>query len=185
MRKIFLLLTIILNATIMNAQDQDPWSVYMTPSSVHHLLATYEGDFKMEITMSMEAGKEPLHITVKSEHNMLLGGRFLEMKQHGDMMGMDYHSILILGYNNIDQKIALTTMTNMGTGTLSLLGDWNEATQSAILFGQLINPVTKNATHIRQVITFVDQDTILIESFDQEGESPERKTVQYKLTRSS
>src|SRR5690606_34896741 len=128
---------------LMNAQRQDPWAEYMTPSSVHTLFSQYTGSFKMEITMSMGEGKEPSLIIVNSEHTMLLGNRFLEMKQQGNMMGMDYQSIMTLGYNNIDKKMALTTITNMGTGTLSLFGDWDEKSKSAVLFGQLTNPVTR------------------------------------------
>ena len=92
MKNLLLILTLLFNCTNLNAQDKDPWGEYMTPSNVHTLLAQYTGSFKMEITMSMGEGKEPTIITVNSEHIMLLGGRFLEMKQKGTMMGMDYQS---------------------------------------------------------------------------------------------
>lgn len=183
MKRLILFLALIFNYTFMNAQNQDPWAEYMTPSDIHTLFAKYTGNFKMEITMPMGEGKAPTEIIVNSEHLMLLGGRFLEMKQHGTMMGMDYQSITTLGHNNTDKKMALTTITNMGTGTLSLSGDWNEKTKSATLLGQLTNPVTKNSIRVKQVITFIDNDTILIESFDKEGDNPEKKTVQYKLVR--
>lgn len=167
----------------MDAQNQDPWIEYMTPTAIHALLSQYTGSFTMEITMSMGEGNDPAIVKVKSEHSMLLGGRFLEMKQHGDMMGMDYQSIMTLGFNNIDKKVALTTITNLGTGTLSLFGDWDEKTQTATLFGPLTNPVTKGIINVRQVVTFVDSNTILIESYDQEGDKTEKKTTQYKFTR--
>lgn len=167
----------------MNAQYQDPWSEYMTPSSIHSLLAQYTGSFKMEITMSMGEGKDPSIVTMDSEHTMLLGGRFLETKQHGNMMGMDYQSITTMGFNNTDKKFALTTITNMGTGTLSLFGNWDEKSKSATMFGDLTNPVTRNTINVKQVVTFVDNNTILIESYDKEGDKPEKKTVQYKLIR--
>lgn len=183
MKKVFLTLALIFNFILMTAQKQDPWNDYMTPSSMHHLLAQYTGDFKMEITMSMGEGKEPSVVTVNSEHVMLLGGRFLEMKQQGSMMGMDYQSIMTMGFNNIDKKIALTTITNMGTGTLSLFGEWDEKSKSAIVFGQLTNPVTQNNIKVRQIVTFIDNDTIRIESFDKEGDKPEKKTVEYKWIR--
>ncbi len=182
MKYIFLLILII-NSTIMSAQSNDPWGEYMTPSSIHSLFSEYTGSFKMEITMAMGEGNEPSIITVNSEHIMLLGGRFLEMKQHGSMMGMDYQSIFTLGFNNTDKKMALTTITNMGTGTLSLFGEWNEKTKTANLFGQLTNPVTKGVINVRQTVAFIDENTILIESYDQEGDKPEKKTVQYKLIR--
>lgn len=181
--KIILFLTLIFNITFMSAQNQDPWTEYMTPSNVHTLLAEYAGDFKMEITMSMGEGNEPSIVIVESEHIMLLGGRFLEMKQKGMMMGMDYQSILTMGFNNTDKKFALTTITNMGTGTLSLFGEWNEKSKSATLFGELTNPVSKNIIKVKQIVFFIDNDTILIESFDKEGDKPEKKTVEYKLMR--
>ena len=183
MRNLLLSIILVFNCNYMNAQNQDPWTEYMTPSNIHTLISQYSGDFKMEISMSMGENKEPSVISVNSKHIMLLGGRFLEMKQEGNMMGMDYESLLTLGFNNIDKKMALTTITNMGTGTLSLFGDFDEKTKSANLIGQLTNPVTKNSITVKQVITFIDSDTILIESFDKEGDSPEKKTVQYKLIR--
>ncbi len=183
MKKILLILTLIFNFTFMSAQNQDPWAEYMTPSSVHTLLAEYVGDFKMEITLSMGEGKEPSIVNVKSEHRMLLGDRFLEMKQKGTMMGMDYQSIMTIGFNNTDKKFALTSITNMGTGTLSLFGEWDEKSKSASLIGELTNPVSKNTITVKQIVSFVDKDTILIESFDKEGDNPEKKTVEYKLIR--
>ncbi len=183
MKKIILITTLIFNFAFMSAQNQDPWTEYMTPSSFHILLAEYAGDFKMEITMSMGEGKEPSIVTVESEHIMLLGGRFLEMKQEGTMMGMEYKSILTIGFNNTDKKFALTTITNMGTGTLSLFGEWDEESKSATLFGELTNPVSKNTINIKQIISFINNNTILIESFDKEGDKPEKKTVEYKLIR--
>lgn len=178
MKNVFFVSIILLMATQAKAQNQDPWVEYMTPSGIHALFTRYTGDFKMEMSMG---GAEP--ITVNAEHTMLLGGRFLEMKQHGTVMGMDYQSRMTLGYNTTDKKMALTTITNMGTGTLSLLGDWDEKTKSAILSGQLTNPVTKKTIHVKQVVTFVDTDTILIESYDREGDQPEKKTVEYKIIR--
>ena len=58
------------------AQNQDPWSEYMTPSGVQALLSQYTGSFTMEIIMSMGETNEPSGIIVNSEHRMLLGDRF-------------------------------------------------------------------------------------------------------------
>lgn len=184
MRNILLTLSLLIMATQTEAQNQDPWGEYMTPSEVHSLLSEYTGSFKMDITMSMGEGKEPSITTVNSEHALLLGGRFLEMKQQGTMMGMDYQSIMTLGFNNTDKQMNLTTITNMGTGTLSLFGTWDLKMKTATLYGTLTNPVSKGTIKVRQTITLVDENTILIESYDTENDNPEKKTVTYKLTRS-
>ena len=78
-------------------------------------------------------------------------------------MGMDYQSIMTIGYNNIVSQMSLTTITNIGTGTLSLFGEWEEQTKTANLFGQLTNPLTKDIIKVRQTLTFVDDNTMLIE----------------------
>ena len=163
----------------MSAQNQDPWSVYMTPTDVHELLAKYTGDF--ELIIEMQGMDKP--IVLESSQQMILGGRFLELKQKGNMMGMDYASLYTIGYNTIDKTVSMTTITNMGTGTLALHGSWDADKKVANLHGKLTNPVSKETINVRQTINFVDDNTILIESFDQEGDQPEKKTVEYKFVR--
>lgn len=163
----------------MSAQEKDPWTVYMKPSSIHELFTKYEGEFQMEIEMN--GLSEP--VIISSSHKMILGGRFLELKQKGKLMGMDYKSIYTIGYNTIDSTISMTTITNMGTGTLALQGEWNEKTHTAILYGKVTNPVSKNTINVKQTLEFIDDNTILIKSFDQEENKPEKKTVEYKFGR--
>lgn len=183
MKRIILLSTLIFSLTFLKAQNLDPWTAYATPSTFHQLLSKYNGSFNINVTMYMEEGNAPVVEKAESYQSMLLGERFLEMKQFGKMMNMNFLAITTIGFNNTDQKVTLTSISNMGTGTLTLTGDWDEKSNSATLFGQQTNPVTKKVIKVKQVITFIDANTILIESFDQEGKKPFRKTMQYKYTR--
>ncbi|HWK99377.1 MAG TPA: DUF1579 family protein [Parapedobacter sp.] len=88
-----------------------------------------------------------------------------------------------IGCNTIDQTFAMTTITNMGTGTLALQGEWNKETKTVTLYGKLTNPVSKQTIKVKQTVTFLDDNTFLIESFDKEEDNPEKKTVQYKFIR--
>ena len=179
MKQIAIIILLLLPSYFSIAQENDPWTIYMTPSTFHAMLAEYEGDFKTEI--KMDGLNEP--VSMPSTHQMLLGGRFLEMKQKGLMMGMDYESIYTIGYNTIDKSVSMTTITNMGTGTLYLSGSWDEKNKCATLYGKLTNPVSKKTINVRQTITFSDKNTILIENYDQEGDKPEVKSIQYKFVR--
>jgi hypothetical protein len=183
MKRIILLTTLILSLTILKAQNLDPWTEYASPTNFHKLLSTYSGSFNLEITMYQEEGKAPVMDKAESYQSMLLGERFLEMKQFGTMLKMDFLAITTIGFNNSDQKITLTSINNLSTGTLTLTGNWDEKANSATLFGQQTNPVTKKVIKVKQVITFVDANTILIESFDQDSKKPFSKTMQYKYTR--
>ncbi|MEC3880237.1 DUF1579 family protein [Parapedobacter sp. 10938] len=177
--RITLFIIFILQSFVVNAQEEDPWTVYMTPDSIHGFLSKYEGDFQME--MEMDGLDEP--VKIGSTHKMILGGRFLTLQQVGKMMGMDYESIYTIGYNTIDHTMSMTTITNMGTGTLALQGKWDGNTQSATLYGTLTSPVSKQTIKVKQIVRFIDDDTLIIESFDKVGDNPEKKTLQYKFVR--
>lgn len=167
----------------LHAQDIDPWTNYMMPGDIHKNLEKYIGNFEMEISMNMMEGVDPVIIKVYSIHKMILDGRFLEMTQTGDMMGMPYHSITTLGYNNSDKNFNLSTITNMGTGVLYISGPQDQQTKSAQLTGKLSNPVNGQIIEIRQVIHFIDVDNLLIENFDKEGDAEEKKTITYRFSR--
>jgi hypothetical protein len=166
-----------------NAQETDPWTNYMMPAEVHKNLEKYTGQFEMQITMWMMEGEVPVVIKVNSKNKMILGGRFLEMTQTGDMMGIPYHAISTLGYNNADKNYSLTTITNMGTGTLYVTGQYDHTSNSIQLRGILSNPVNDQMIEVRQVLLFMNDDQMMIENFDQEEGSEERKTIEYKFTR--
>lgn len=169
----------------MQAQKQDPWTEYMMPSAVHEMLGNYTGNFTLEITMWMSANQEPQVVNVQSTNRMILGGRFLEMTQKGKMAGMDYHALTTIGYNNSNKHIALTTVTNLGTGILSLTGTWDEKTKLGNLTGTLTNPVTKKPIQVRQAVSFSNKNTFLFENYDQEEGAKERKSIQYRFIRAS
>lgn len=162
---------------------QDAWIRYLNPAEIHEMMGKYTGDFQMKISSFGEAGQDSVSFLVESNHEMILGGRFLEMKQSGTIMGMDYQGVFLWGYNTIDSEFNLMTISNMGTGTLSLTGKWDSQLKTASLTGKLTNPMTKKPIQIRQLVHFPDPDTILIESFDQEGNNPELKMREYLFTR--
>jgi hypothetical protein len=183
MKKFVFALTLLFTSVTAFAQNQDPWMEYMTPSKAHATLATYAGDFDVTITMWMSTQGEPMKVAVESANKMVLDGRFLQFDQAGQMMGMAYRGLMTLGYNNTEKRFALTGMSNIGTGTLFLSGPWKEEGKVAILTGQMTNPVDKKAIKVRQTITFVDSNTLLIENYDQEEGGAERKSVEYRFTR--
>lgn len=183
MKKILIILITLITSTTINAQEIDPWTKYMTPNDIHKMLEEYSGQFNMEISMWMTEGKAPEIINVSSSHKMILGNRFLEMTQTGNMMGMDYQSVSTIGYNTINKSFSLTTLTNMGTGTLYLSGSWDENKKNVNLKGTITNPMDGKLINVRQQISFIDKDNLLIENFDTYEGQVEKKSIQYKLIR--
>jgi Protein of unknown function (DUF1579) len=183
MKKTLIMLITLIMSTTLNAQETDNWAKYMTPNDIHKMLGEYVGEFNMEISMWMTEKKEPTIVNVVSSNKMILGNRFLEMIQAGNMMGMDYQSISTIGYNTINNSFSLVTLTNMGTGTLYLNGSWDEKKKIANLKGTITNPMDGKSISVRQQISFIDKDNLLIENFDTYEGQKEKKSMQYKLAR--
>lgn len=183
MRTFLLILVLACIGHLGKAQKSDPWTIYMSPNKVHDLLAGYIGEFEVEIRMWMDEKKAPALIKISSVNRMLLGKRFLEMQHQGQMMGMPYQATTIIGYNTISKTLDLTTMTNMGTGTLSLKGQWDATGKTANLHGQQTNPIDGKPIHVRQQLSFINSDTFLIENFDTYLGQKEKKSIEYRLVR--
>ncbi len=183
MKKIAIVLIALIMSNIINAQSTDPWTKYMTPTDVHKMLEEYVGEFTMEISMWMTEGKAPEIINVNSIHKMILGNRFLEMVQTGNMMGMEYSAMSTFGFNTINKQFSLTTLTNMGTGTLYLIGFGDAKKRLTELKGQITNPLDNKLIMVRQKISFIDKDNLLIENFDTYQGQKEKKSIQYKFVR--
>ena len=169
--------------TTTEAQNNDPWTEYMTPNEVHKLLGDYMGEFNLELSMWMKEGSDPTVVNVSSFHTMILGERFLEITQAGTMMGTEYQSITTLGFNTANKTFSLTALTSMGTGTLYLNGTWDAEKRTANLTGQMTNPTDGKTISVRQLITFIDENQLLIENFDTYAGGKEKKSAQYKFVR--
>ena len=156
----------------------------MMPAEVHQMLERYVGSFDLTMTMWMQPDQEPVKVKIQSTHQMILGGRFLEIKQHGEMMEIPFEAVTTIGYNTSSKKMELITQTNMGTGTLYLSGDFTPTSDVAYLTGKLTDPQTKKGMAVMQRITFNSADQLLIENFDGEGNKA-AKTVEYLFTRKS
>lgn len=178
---LLLLFLVSVSFTVKHDKVVDPWVKYVSPAEFHQLLKKYTGKWNVEISMWM-GGAQPKLIKASSNNIMEFGDRFLQVKQNGLMMGMPYENATTIGYNRASEKVELTSFNNMGTGMLYLSGDYDKTTKKAVVTGQMANPTGGNDIMVKQVISF-GTDYLLIENFDKTENSPEKKTMQYKLTR--
>lgn len=170
----------------LHAQENtpaDPWTLYMTPGPFHKLLKGYTGEWNMDVSMWMDGSAEPMKAVMKSTHAMISNDLFLEMNQVGDMMGMPFTARILLGYNNSSKQVELNSYTNMGSGMTTLRGSWDDSKKRAELKGILTDPVSGKTINVRQVVSFPDTRTLLIENYDQSGASAEKKTMEFRCTK--
>lgn len=158
------------------------WQAYMTPSENHKTLAKDVGKWKTEITSYMEPGAPPVKSEGTSEVSMILGDRFQQSVFKGDMMGMNFEGISILGYDNSKKIFVNSWIDNMGTGMMVLEGKWDTPGKLMTFTGKCVDPVTGKDLIVRQVLKFENDKSQYMEMFMTE-KGKERKTMELRMTK--
>jgi len=98
------------------------WQASMTPSAGHKRLESIVGKWRTKTTLTMDPGAPPEVTTGRSEHRWVLGGRHVEQRYTGAMMGMPFEGLGYTGYDNAQGKYVGTWMDSFGTGVMSSIG---------------------------------------------------------------
>jgi len=162
--------------------EQKAWMAYMTPGTVHQMVAKSDGDWNADVTMWMSPGAAPTKSTAACTNKMILGGRYQETKYTGTMMGMPFEGMGLLAYDNAKKVFITTWIDNMGTGLMHLEGPWDESTRSINFTGKSVDPTTGKDMDVRQVFKWIDDNNQQLEMYMQMN-GQEVKTMEIKLTR--
>jgi len=164
------------------SEKEKSWMAYMTPGPIHEMIARYNGEWNAEITMWMEDGAEPSKSTGSATNYMIMGGRYQESVYKGTFNEMPFEGKGIWGYDNAKKKFVSTWIDNFGTGVMYMEGTWDDASKTAHLSGQCIDPETGKEMSVREVFKMVDDNTQIFEMYDTK-DGKERKTMEIKYTR--
>ena len=153
------------------------WADYMTPGPMHAMMAKDVGTWDAEVTMWMDPKAPPSKSKATSQVRMLLGGRYQEATNKGDFGGMPFEGISLLAYNNMTKKFENTWIDNMGSGIMFLTGTYDSTARTITFTGSMPNPMTNRNCNVRQVVTFVDDNTQKMEMYD-DSYGTERKSME-------
>lgn len=167
----------------MDEASQKEWMAYSTPSDVHKMMAKSDGQWKGDVTMWMAPGQPPQHSTATSTNTMIMGGRYQQSIDKGNMMGMPFEGMNILGYDNGKKKFVSTWIDNIGTGMMNMEGTWDEATKSVMMKGKMYDPMMKKEMDVRQVFKFIDDNNQMLEMYMVMPDGKEFKSMEIKYTR--
>ena len=169
-------------SSAQSADEQKAWMDYMTPGQVHEMIAKSNGDWSEEITFWMAPDAPPTKTTATATNKMIFGGRYQYSSVEGNMMGMPFEGVSILGYDNAKKVFQSTWIDNFGTGITNMTGAWDQATNTVNFTGTSLDPMTGNDMNIRQTFKIIDDNNQIIEMFSTMG-GKEIKTMEIKMTR--
>lgn len=155
---------------------------YATPGINHKMLAKMEGTWTATVTFWMQPDAAPMTSTATAVNEMIMGGRYLQSKNTGNMMGQPFEGIAITGYDNAKKVFVSSWIDNFGTGILTMTGTWDQASQSVVFTGSEVDPSSGKDIPVRQVIRMPDDNTQIQEMYSNAG-GKEFKSMEIKYTR--
>ncbi|QEH43410.1 DUF1579 domain-containing protein [Chitinophaga sp. XS-30] len=182
---LFFLISILCSSTAVLAQDEaaeKAWMDYMTPGSMHKMLALGDGEWKSEMKFWMAPGAPPSTQSGTCTNKMILGGRYQESRHVSSFAGQPFEGISTLGYDNAKKVFQSTWVDNMGSGIMFLEGKWDDATRSITFTGKTTDPVSGKEQLVREVFKWVDDNTQFMEMYMM-TDGTEFKSMEMTLTR--
>lgn len=141
------------------------WMEYMTPGSMHAILAKGAGDWKVKSTFWMFPGAEPSVSEGTAKGEMVLGGRYLVVEQSTSFMGMPVNGISTEAFDNVKQVFVSTWIDNMGTGIAVAEGKYDPEKKMINYEGKMTDPMTKGDSKFRQTTEWTEDGKIIIKMF--------------------
>jgi hypothetical protein len=179
---LFLFCFFTVSSLAQSEEEMKVWMEYMTPGPLHEWMASSEGDWTFEGKFWMDPASEPTVSSGTMTSEMLLGGRYMQQKHSGTMMGMPFEGINIVAYDNAKKLFITTWIDNMGTGVMIAEGPYNEADKSIKLEGTYFDPMTKSNKIFREILRTVDENNQVMEMYMVEGDD-EFKNMEILFTK--
>lgn len=158
------------------------WLAYMTPGENHTILAKDVGSWKTEMSMYEDPNSAAVKSAGTAEISMILGGRYQQSIYKGDMGGMPFEGISIVGFDNTKKIFVNSWIDNLGTGLMVMEGKWDTPGKKITYTGKTVDPVTGKEIKVRQVLTIEDEKSQYMEMFMVEN-GKEYKSLELKMTR--
>ena len=163
-------------------EETKKWMEYMTPSAVHKMMASWDGEWTEDINMWMAPDAPAQKMTSSCTNRMILGGRYQESKHIGNFNGMPFEGVGTLAWDNAGKEFINTWVDNFGTGMMVLKGTWDEATKTINLKGEMRDPMTGLQTTVREVLKVIDENTQVMEQYGVK-DGKKFKNMEIRMTR--
>ena len=152
-----------------------------TPGEPHKLLAKLEGSWTTRTRGWLE-GKPAMESTGTCEQKLVLDGRYLQQFYTGDMMGVPFSGINLLGYNNHTKKYESVWIDSMSTAVYFFVGTGSKDGRTITQECSYDDPARGPAVW-RSVTRVKDDNTLEFEMFITPKGGKEEKMMEMTVSR--
>jgi len=136
----------------------------------HKQLQAMVGDWTYAMKFWMDPAGKPEESTGASTYRSVMDGRFVQHEHKGMSMGMPFHGIGLLGYDNVTKQFQSHFFENMSTGQMLMNGSYDSATKTYTFRGDMddmMKPGTK--VKVRETVKVVDNNSQVLEWYETRG----------------
>ena len=128
----------------------------------HKKLDFMAGTWDAKVKFWPEMGAQPMESNGTSVNEWVLGGRWLQQKFEGSMMGAPFSGIGYTGYDNIRRMYVGTWMDSMSTQVMNSTGSGG-AGNTYSFTASMLDPVSGEPTTSDEKIRVIDKDNHVFE----------------------
>jgi hypothetical protein len=129
----------------------------MTPGPQHKMLDGMVGDWNAKVSMWMQPGAPPASSEGTSENRWILGGRYVEQKFNGSVMGQPFSGVGYTGYDNVKKQYWGTWIDSMSTSIMHSTGSTTDG-KAWTFTSTMADPLTGKDAPVEERINVVDAD---------------------------
>jgi hypothetical protein len=147
-----------------------------TPGPEHAMLAKGAGKWKCTVKSWTDPKGAPTITEGSEEAEMIFGGRFLESRFKGTMMGMPYEGRGLIGFDNVRKKFVGTWFDTMSTGLMPYEGEYNPQTKEMLCHGEFADAATGKIQKSHMISRFMSDNHHIFEMW---GPGPDGEDVKW------
>lgn len=161
----------------MSAEEKAMWEAMVkaaTPGAAHGELAKAEGTWNAKVSYWPDP-KAPAQVSEGvSENRMIMGGRYLEQRFTGSMLGQPFEGVGYSGYDNVKKQWWGTWFDNSST---SLMVSWSPKNgDGTTMDGTVSDPMTGKDVKVKSKIIMKSADEHVFEMW-----GPDKGGKSYKM----
>lgn len=129
-----------------------------TPGDAHKLLNGMVGTWSAKVTMWNDPSAPPTVSEGSNECRSIMGGRYIEERFTGSMMGQKFEGVGYTGYDNVKKQYWGTWLDSMSTGVMVSTGSTSDGGKTWRFTGSMADPMTGKDTPMEEKIVVTDND---------------------------
>jgi len=144
------------------------WMKVATPGKPHKLLQSAVGKWTTTSKMWMAGPDGPVTDSKgTAEFTSILGGRFIMHQTKGELFGMPYEGLGLMGYDNYKKKYIMSWIDSSGTAMHTAQGTLDRTGKVITFYGTMDEFLTgEHDKAVKYVLRLVDDDKHIFEIHD-------------------